>query len=51
MTVQKLINELNKVENKKLPIFGFLMRNHEMLYIQMVDTSMSDRIEINLKGE
>ncbi len=46
MTVQELINELNKVENKELPIFVYNIDSN-LYNIHSVDDTISDRVDIN----
>ena len=53
-TVQNLIDELNKIEDKTKPVFGFIIdeleetNTHELVKINLVDNSISDRVDINL---
>jgi hypothetical protein len=53
-TVQNLIDELNKIEDKTKPVFGFIIdeleetNTHELVKITLVDNSISDRVDINL---
>ena len=53
-TVQDLINELNKIEDKTKPVFGYITDEndetnfHDVVKITMVDDSISDRVDINL---
>jgi len=52
MTVEELMNELNKIENKKLPVFGYIINGDstlEVVPITMVDSSISDRVDINFE--
>lgn len=52
-TVQDLIDELNKIEDKTKPIFGYVVDDdsgdtYEIVPITLVDDSISDRVDINL---
>jgi len=51
-TVQELIDELNKVEDKTKPIFGYITNEQdetfEVVPIVLVDIDISDRVDINL---
>ena len=51
-TVQELIDELNKVEDKTKPVFGFVTTSDDDQYdvvpIVLVDIDISDRVDINL---
>ena len=45
-TVQELLDQLNNVEDKSLPVF--IYDNGEILNISLVDTDISDRVDINI---
>lgn len=45
MTVKELINKLNEVENKDLPIFIY---NENDIYNFEVDDNLIDRVDLNL---
>ena len=45
-TVQELLDQLNNVEDKSLPVF--IYDNGEILDISLVDTDISDRVDINI---
>lgn len=45
MTVKELINKLNEVENKDLPIFIY---NENDIYNFEVDDNLTDRVDLNL---
>ena len=47
MTVQELINELNDVENKELPVF--IYQCDDIFEINMVDLTISDRVDLNVE--
>lgn len=52
-TVQELIDELNEIEDKTKPIFGYVVDydsgdTYEIAPILMVDDSISDRVDINI---
>lgn len=52
MTVQELINELNLIENKSLPVYIYALNTlpgSEIHDINSIDTSISDRIDINVE--
>ena len=54
-TVQELIDELNKVEDKTKPVFAFVTTDEDDQYdvvpIVMVDNDISDRVDINIHIE
>lgn len=45
ITVQDLIDQLNEVKDKTLPVFMY--HEDEIYKITMVDNSISDRVDIN----
>ena len=45
-TVQELLDQLNNVEDKSLPVF--IYDNGEILNISLVDTDISNRVNINI---
>ena len=45
-TVQELLDQLNNVEDKSLPVF--IYDNGEILNISLVDTDISNRVDINI---
>ena len=45
-TLQGLVDQLNNVEDKSLPVF--IYDNGEILNISLVDTDISDRVDINI---
>ena len=50
ITVQDLIDQLNKVKDKSKPIFGYLNINgdtYEVVNVEMVDDTLTDRVDIN----
>ena len=47
-TVQELLDQLNNVEDKSLPVF--IYDNGEILNISLVDYDISDRVDINVKS-
>lgn len=51
MTVQELINELNLIPDKSLPIFIYALvtlPESEVHQIDSIDLSISDRVDINV---
>lgn len=46
-TVQDLINILNNIQDKTLPIFCYDDQHGEIFNISTIDTNISDRIDIN----
>jgi hypothetical protein len=49
-TVQDLIDQLNKVEDKSKPIYGFLNINgdiYDAVNVALVDDTLTDRVDIN----
>lgn len=48
-TVQELIDQLNNVEDKTKPVFIYDTKNSDLLHISLVDTDISDRVDINLE--
>ena len=48
LTVQDLINELNTVEDKTKPVFIYNNKNSDIYSIELVDTDISDRVDINI---
>jgi hypothetical protein len=50
-TVQDLIGELMKLKNKTRPVFGYITtpedETFELVPIEMIDDSISDRVDIN----
>ena len=46
MTVQDLIDELCMVEDRTLPVY--IWQDDNIKPIDMVDTSISDRVDINI---
>ena len=45
MNVQELINDLMKIEDKSLPVFGY---NGEPMSVDFVDNTIRDRVDLNL---
>ena len=48
MTVKELIEELQQIENKDLPVFVYNVEQGELNDITLIDTDISDRIDINI---
>lgn len=51
MTVQELIDKLNLIENKSLPVFIYALTtlsDSEIHSIDSIDDSINDRIDINV---
>jgi len=51
MTVQELIDFLEKVEDKTLIVFLYGMEGIKALDKEMFDLNISDRIDINIPSE
>ena len=48
ITVADLIDQLERIENKELPIFVFA--ETDIVSIEMVDDSLTDRVDLNIKS-
>ena len=48
ITVQELINILSELENKNLPVYVYNTENSEIHEISLVDTDISDRVDLNI---
>ena len=48
MTVKELIEELQQIENKDLPVFVYDVEQGELNGITLIDTDISDRVDINI---
>jgi hypothetical protein len=50
-TVQDLLDELNAIEDKTKPVFGFITTDkdgqYELIPIVLVDNDISDRVDLN----
>ena len=51
LTVQDLINELNTVEDKTKPVFIYNDKNSDIYSIELIDTDISDRVDINIASK
>ena len=45
MNVQRLIEELEQIEDKTLPVYGY---NGEIMEVDFVDDTITDRVDLNL---
>ena len=48
MTVKELIEILQEVEDKSKPIFIYDVEQSELKNITLIDTDISDRVDINI---
>ena len=48
MTVKELIEELQQIENKDLPVFVYDVEQSDLIDITLIDTDISDRVDINI---
>lgn len=52
MTVQELIDKLQDVENKDLPVYVYdnteYIQGHNLANIMNVDLTISDRVDLNI---